>query len=24
MSEETKKTKIGYYPGCAITKCSTS
>ena len=24
MTEETKKTKIGYYPGCAITKCSTS
>ena len=24
MTEKTKKTKIGYYPGCAITKCSTS
>ena len=24
MAENPKKTKIGYYPGCAITKCSTS
>ena len=24
MTEEAKKAKIGYYPGCAITKCSTS